>query len=144
MNGSAPYRLCPVSASIYSAASPACAGNDRSPAAISCVQTNTAETEVTNHRSDLLDHDSAAMVQLGRRADFGQTRDGGLLASGRLSIVLASAVQYSRARKTENQCRNQNLDPTYESGETEMGSSSHSRRTTQTGISDLPAHSFAV
>ena len=46
MNGSAPYRLCPVSASIYSAASPACAGNDRSPAAISCVQTNTARPKL--------------------------------------------------------------------------------------------------
>src|SRR5205823_10201001 len=102
------------------------------------------ETEDTNHRSDLLDHNSATMVRLGRRADFGQTRDGGLLASGRLSIVLASVVQYSPARATENQCRNQNPDPTYESGESEMGSSSHSRRTTQTGISDLRAHSFAL
>src|SRR5215467_6958265 len=95
---------CPLGSRLHSrlirSASPARSGGRCSSAATSRFQTEADPAQTASPRSLLLDCTPPSVFGLDRGPDHREAGNGGFLASGRLSLVLAVAVSTTSTRAT--------------------------------------------
>jgi hypothetical protein len=108
------------------AAPQTCSGGRCSSPAARCLETETAPSQIAPPRSAVLDCAPPALVWLGRGANHCETGNRRLLASCRIPVVLAVAVEVLSTRTTEGQRGDSPVDSPHEGGQFNLGCSSYS------------------